>query len=121
MLAPSAKQAISSWRERKDIILLDDDSNTATSGGILDGLATKFEREGFSGRIWFFEGGYSAIESASMSTKTGLDIEGPKYHADQTPGNDHQLITGQLGQLPFMQGMNLTKWEALMQNLRVPP
>ena len=61
MLGQADQASVSRWREKKDIILLDADSTFVSANSTLKGLASKFEREEFAGRLWFLKGGHSAV------------------------------------------------------------
>jgi rhodanese-related sulfurtransferase len=60
MVSPSARAAISRWQEMRHIVLIDTDS--VSTGGVLDGLAGKFERENFQGTVWYVRGGHTALD-----------------------------------------------------------
>ncbi|WVQ73920.1 hypothetical protein IAR50_003501 [Cryptococcus sp. DSM 104548] len=67
MLSPESSRDISHWREKSDIVLLDADSSGVTEGGVLDGLASKFTREGYSKGLWVVKGGHAAIKSSGAA------------------------------------------------------
>jgi hypothetical protein len=103
------KSAIASYRTKSDVIIVDTDSASLADNNILQGLGGKFEREGFSGNLWFVKGGYEAIakvESIALvaddgETTMALDSGSePSTSSSAKPG----LITGGLGKLAFLQG-----------------
>ena len=103
MLPSPSSEEVSKWRDRTDIVLIDIDSTAAPQGGVLDGLAGKFDREDFSGHLWFVRGGYKAVQSIDgmgISTKYGNEDE-----AAQTPTDPGRLMAGRLGKLAFLPGV----------------
>jgi hypothetical protein len=66
MLASPSKEEVARWREKSDIVLIDADSGSAPDGSVIQGLAGKFEREDFSGHVWFVRGGHAAAEAAGL-------------------------------------------------------
>ncbi|WVQ99484.1 hypothetical protein IAU59_006619 [Kwoniella sp. CBS 9459] len=63
MLPSPSMEAVNEWRSKGDIVLVDADSGTVPDSSVLDGLASKFEREGFAGHLWFVKGGHAAVAS----------------------------------------------------------
>lgn len=62
MLDGPSRDAVGHWRDKADIVLIDQDSAVALGGGVLSGLTGKFEREGYAGKLWFVAGGHAAVE-----------------------------------------------------------
>lgn len=98
MLPPPSLDSVAKWREKSDIVLVDQDSGTAPEGSVLRGLASKFEREGFNGKLWFVKGGYTALRSSDC------ELEGDEGSPELTPADEKGLRAGRLGRLAFEQG-----------------
>ncbi|EIW70551.1 hypothetical protein M231_07763 [Tremella mesenterica] len=103
MLTPASVEAVSKWREKSDIILLDADSGNAPNGGVLDGLAAKFEREGFNGRLWFVKGGHNALISSALVNLVSDDDDDEGSGDDSTTLSASGLMAGRLGSMAFRQ------------------
>lgn len=97
MLSPSSQDAVSQWREKSDIILLDAESSSAPPASTLDGLANKFVSEGFTGNLWFVRGGHNAAKAANVRL-----VEGGS--ADDESASSAGLMVGRLDKFAFMQG-----------------
>ncbi|KIR59658.1 protein-tyrosine-phosphatase [Cryptococcus bacillisporus CA1873] len=78
MLSPHSMQEVSKWQEKSDIVLVDADSGSVPDGGVLDGLAGKFGREGYSGRLWFVKGGHAAMKLSGVLALVSDDDEEPQ-------------------------------------------
>lgn len=69
MLPPHSAQAVSTWRDMSDVVIVDQDSTAAASGSIIAGMANKFrtaqsaEQGAWQGKIWFLRGGMSACRN----------------------------------------------------------
>lgn len=61
MLAPPSQEAVNKWQETQNVVLVDADSLSAGEGSIMEGLAGKFEREGYKGTVWYVRGGQAAL------------------------------------------------------------
>jgi hypothetical protein len=105
-------EAVGNWREKSDIVLVDSDSGSVPEGSVLEGLAGKFEREGFSGHLWFVRGGHNAALAAgvemmsdelshSSEEAAALVSEDRELPASSPSGN---LMAGRLSRLAFQQG-----------------
>lgn len=102
MLNPSSKKAVSEWNEKKDIVILDSDSGSAPEGSVIDGLAGKFDREGFNGQMWYVRGGHDAIQNTPGLPLIADDgSEAPQV--DSTEAQFPGLMAGRLGTLAFLQ------------------
>lgn len=62
MLDGTSRDAVDHWRDKADIVLIDQDSTVAIEGCVLSCLTGKFEREGYTGKLWFVVGGQAAVE-----------------------------------------------------------
>lgn len=97
MLSPSSQDAVSQWREKSDIILLDAESSSAPPASTLDGLANKFVSEGFAGNLWFVKGGHHAAKAANVRL-----VEGGS--AEEEGASSAGFMVGRLDKFAFMQG-----------------
>lgn len=102
MLNGESMQAVAQWRTKSDIILIDQDSQFVPSGHILDGLASKFFREGFTGRIWFVKGGHGAVRASGQGLIQSGDEEPstPQLPGYTGPGGAG-LMAGGMGRMAF--------------------
>ena len=99
MLSSPSREAVASWRDKRDIVMLDADSTRVLENSVMTGLARKFEREGFQGTMWFLQGGHAAL--------SGTDIDMVSEEAGSaTPEGDRGpgFMAGRLGSLAFQQG-----------------
>ncbi|OCF39291.1 hypothetical protein I317_06916 [Kwoniella heveanensis CBS 569] len=85
MLPSPSMEAVNDWRSKGDIVLLDADSGTVPDSSVLDGLASKFEREGFTGHIWFIKGGHAAVASQG---EIPLTAQGNEEEVGSEPGTN---------------------------------
>nr|XP_018262955.1 uncharacterized protein I303_04444 [Kwoniella dejecticola CBS 10117]OBR85113.1 hypothetical protein I303_04444 [Kwoniella dejecticola CBS 10117] len=99
MLQPKSSEAVLRWREKGDIVLLDADSGSVGQGSVLDGLSSKFEREGYAGHLWYVKGGHSALTQGDVQMTAQGDEERPVSGTTLNKG----LLAGQLGTLAFKQ------------------
>lgn len=114
-----SQDAVSAWRDTKDIILIDQDSTVVTDGSVLQGVASKFEREGYNGNVWFVHGGHTAIiASKNYEVVTGgpsvpdsatVPATGNNSTTSTIPPTPNQLSAvggglGRLSRLAFQQG-----------------
>jgi len=99
MLDPSGGEAVSSWRSKTDIVLIDADTSSLPGSGILEGLAGKFEREGYTGNLWFLRGGFGTVTAAGLTV-----VEDGENMEDVQPTANNGLKVGNLGKLAFQQG-----------------
>lgn len=108
MLSPSSRDAVQAWKDKSDIVLVDVDSTTAAQGTLLEGLASKFEREGFGGRVWFVKGGQNALEAdhqvdmVTSSPADGADESAPFGPGPTSPSGN--FSAGGLGSFAFTHG-----------------
>jgi len=102
MLHGDSVQAVSQWRSKTDIILIDQDSQHVPAGHILDGLAGKFAREGYSGHIWFVKGGHGAVRAAGIGMIQSGEEEPstPQIPGHTGPGGAG-LMAGGMGRMAF--------------------
>lgn len=102
MLGVSAQATVSNWKGKSNIVLVDQDSSSAPEGSVLQGVSSKFEKEGFSGNIWFVYGGQAAIEGNSSfkfeASDAGSDDTPPAVESTPVPG------LGRLSRLAFQYG-----------------
>ncbi|WVF71381.1 hypothetical protein IAT40_006185 [Kwoniella sp. CBS 6097] len=108
MLPSPSMEAVNGWRSKGDIVLIDADSGTVPDSSVLDGLASKFEREGYTGHIWFVKGGHAAVASQGEIplTAQGGEGEGPGATAGIGDGpasatTNKGLMAGRLATLAF--------------------
>lgn len=101
MLAAEPREAVSRWRDKSDIIFVDQDSTVALEGGVLLGVSSKFEREGFTGRLWYISGGQTALDCrediACVATNVSVETN------TSTPESSGSLGIGRLPRLAFQQ------------------
>ncbi|KAK4688084.1 tyrosine-protein phosphatase 2/3, partial [Tremellales sp. Uapishka_1] len=114
MLTPLSMEAVSNWKAMDDIVLVDQDSGSAGNGSVLKGLAGKFEREGFEGKLWFVKGGVSAIKrEGKCRLVADSDSDGENGDSqDPVSNNDKGVIGKGLGKLAFQKGMSLQLYVA---------
>ena len=121
MLAPASKRAVSEWNAKKDIVILDSDSGSAPEGSVIDGLAGKFDREGFNGQMWYVRGGHDAIQNTPGLPLVADDGSEP-VQVDNKDAPFPGLMAGRLGTLAFLQGKRLSLYvwtsQLTIQNLR---
>ncbi|WWD17075.1 hypothetical protein CI109_101512 [Kwoniella shandongensis] len=106
MLSPGSMEVVSRWKEKSDIVILDTDSNTVPEGSVLDGLAGKFDREGFTGHLWFVKGGVSALKKSGDAPFIAEDDEEDTPEATSAaaaPSSGKGLLAGRLGSWAFQQ------------------
>lgn len=103
MLSATSMEAVSHWRDTSDIVMVDQDSGAAPDGSVLDGLAGKFAREGYSGQLWFVKGGHRAIQTS------GTALLGGEADTTDEPGQTGSgLMAGGMGRLAFQQSTSCT-------------
>ncbi|KAK8864617.1 hypothetical protein IAR55_001867 [Kwoniella newhampshirensis] len=109
MLSPSSMQVVGHWKEMRDIVLLDADSVTVPTGSVLDGLAGKFDREGFAGHLWFVKGGTTALKNSGDAPFVTDDEDEEKASGSSqdevAPSPTKGLLAGRLGTRAFQQEM----------------
>jgi hypothetical protein len=84
-----------------DIVLVDQDSTAVPPGCVLEGVASKFEREGFAGKLWFVTGGYHSVAANECFQ---LVSGAPEVASDDQPPAGAVPRLGQLSRLAFQQG-----------------
>lgn len=108
MLASAQSQAaVSAWRDTADIVLIDQDSSVVTEGSVLQGVASKFEREGYNGNLWFVPGGHSAVISTKECEVVAGSVDSASESTVTTAPSTPRLSVGGLGRLSrlaFQQG-----------------
>ncbi|ORY26158.1 hypothetical protein BCR39DRAFT_542036 [Naematelia encephala] len=114
MLSPPASTEVGKWREKSDIVLIDGDAGSAPETGILHGLASKFQREEFSGKVWFLKGGQKAAEVSGLEMVSDLDVAAVEPEVQQNGG----LVGGRLTKLAFQSASTKHKRPT---GLQLPP
>lgn len=107
MLSPSSQTAISQWPKKTDIVIVDQDSNSMADSGLIQALATKFVNAGYSGKIWFVQGGHAAIASSAFSNLVSSDKHEQESDQPDSPSRGDTvppLGLGRLSRLAFTQG-----------------
>ncbi|BEI98530.1 hypothetical protein CcaverHIS631_0308290 [Cutaneotrichosporon cavernicola] len=99
MLSTKAREAVSRWRDKSDIVIVDQDSTVALEGGVLLGVSSKFEREGFTGRLWYVLGGQAALDHREDIKCVAASEENNMA----TPESSGSLGIGRLPILAFQQ------------------
>lgn len=103
MLGPAAREQVARWRQTKDIIIIDQDSTSSSESTVLQGLASKFEREDYAGNLWFINGGHSALE-----TDDTIELVIGESDTEGTPATGEEdsapLGIGRLSRMAFQQG-----------------
>ncbi|WWC89099.1 uncharacterized protein L201_004017 [Kwoniella dendrophila CBS 6074] len=102
MLPQHSTEAVRKWREKGDIVLVDADSGSVADGSVLDGLSSKFEREGYSGHLWFVKGGHIALTS-NADIRLVAENEADSQSNKSQSGDYNGLMAGTLGTLAFAQ------------------
>jgi len=98
MLSDESTKAVSDWRNKSDIVMIDQDSTYVPSGSVLEGLAGKFAREGYSGQIWFVKGGHGAVRASGA----GLIQSGEEQPSVPSKGpTGGGLMAGGMGRMAF--------------------
>ncbi|WWC94473.1 hypothetical protein V866_001319 [Kwoniella sp. B9012] len=109
MLPSDTTEAVLRWREKGDIVLIDADSGSVSDGSVLDGLSSKFEREGYTGHLWFVKGGHSALSSqrevrlVAQDDAAGAEGQGSSTASAADAAVNKGLMAGTLGTLAFRQ------------------
>ncbi|WVW84244.1 hypothetical protein I302_106274 [Kwoniella bestiolae CBS 10118] len=109
MLPPYTSEAVLGWREKADIVLVDGDSAAVSDGSVLDGLSSKFEREGYTGHMWFVKGGHAALTTHGEVRLVAQDeadeapAQGSSTIAATNAAVNKGLMAGTLGTLAFRQ------------------
>ncbi|WVO18343.1 hypothetical protein L204_106058 [Cryptococcus depauperatus] len=105
MLVPSSMRQVSEWRQKNDIVLIDADSGNVPVGGVLEGVAGKFLREGYEGNLWFVKGGHAAIKSnGTIPLVSDEDKEERQFQDGDTRTDSQQgLMGGRLASSAFSQ------------------
>lgn len=107
MLSPSSQATISQWPKKTDIVIVDQDSNSMADSNLIQALATKFVNAGYSGKIWFVQGGYAAIASSAFSNLVSSDKQEQESDQPDSPSRGDTvppLGLGRLSRLAFTQG-----------------
>lgn len=109
MLSPSSKDAVLEWPKKTDLVILDQDSHSVSDSNLIQSLATKFIKAGYSGKIWFVQGGHAAISGSQFSALTSSDKnehDGENVEVDSPSTEDKvpSLGLGRLSRLAFTQG-----------------
>ena len=78
--------------------MLDADSTKITPDSRMNGLAGKFEREGFQGRLWFLQGGHAVLRSSKIKLVT------EEENGEESNVESKGFMAGKLGSLAFQQG-----------------
>jgi hypothetical protein len=102
MLSATSMEAVSHWRDKQDIVMIDQDSSSVPDGSLLDGLAGKFAREGYSGHLWFVKGGHGAVRSSGANLVQS-DEQEPALPASKGPSGGG-LMAGGMARRAFQQG-----------------
>lgn len=102
MLSPQDTEAVSQWRDKSDIVLVDADTTSLNNSSILEGVAGKFEREGYSGNMWFVKGGTAAAAASHVPFVSDDDVVDSEAKKETRPPVG--LRIGSLGKLAFQQG-----------------
>ncbi|TYJ57758.1 hypothetical protein B9479_001612 [Cryptococcus floricola] len=102
MLSPESSRDVSHWREKSDIVLLDADSSSLPVGGVLDGLASKFTREGYTKGLWVVKGGHAAIKSSGATPLVSDERDEASRHQEGA-GPQRGSMAGGLTSAAFMQ------------------
>ncbi|WVR06810.1 hypothetical protein IAU60_003846 [Kwoniella sp. DSM 27419] len=126
MLPDKSVTAVNAWREKANVVLLDVDSATVSDGSVLDGLASKFEREGYTGQLWFVKGGQQAVEQYGE-----IELEGADGEEGQEAGGGTPTLTQNKGLMAGMLSSRAFQSESTNQQgsgrappptgLRIPP
>ena len=102
MLSAESLIAVSDWRNKSDIVLIDQESLSVPSGHVLDGLASKFAREGYNGNIWFVKGGHGAVRASGQRLIQSGEEEPPTPQIKGYTGpSGSGLMAGGMGRLAF--------------------
>jgi hypothetical protein len=104
MLSPPGQEAVGNWANMQNVVLIDGDSLSAGDGSILDGVARKFEKEGFGGTVWFVRGGQAALMGvpALKSKMVGNDMGGLDVPAQRQGSGSPGPMAFSLGGMSFL-------------------
>lgn len=102
-----------------DIIFVDSDSTVVPDGSVLQGLAAKFDREGYTGHLWFVRGGHAAIVSDGEITlvsedEAALADDGSRPHSVGFNHSGDVLDVAKLSKLAFQRGT--LRWSLLVHH-----
>jgi len=103
MLTPASRAVVGKWKNMTDIVLIDHDSGAAPEGSVLCGVANKFEREGFTGKLWFLHGGHLSIRNDTRFKFESSDTDQDQADQSPTPQSAGPSL-GRLSRLAFQQG-----------------
>lgn len=102
MLTVQGAEAVSHWKDKHDIVLVDADTSTLPSSGLLEGLAAKFFKEGYTNNVWFAKGGHAALEQSKIPLVSDEDQN--TDGASTSGSRGHNMMVGRLDKLAFQQG-----------------
>lgn len=121
MLSAQGAEAVSRWKDKSDIVLVDADTSSLPSSGLLEGLSAKFFKEGYTRNVWFVKGGHVALQQSNMPLVS--DEDQTSDDASTSGGKGHNMMVGRLDKLAFQQGMfpGAASCDVMLtiQNLRV--
>lgn len=102
MLSATSMEAVSHWREKSDIVMVDQDSGSVPDGSVMDGLASKFTREGYSGHLWFIKGGHRAVQTSGTEL-VGVHTANDDGSSVSPLVSNGGLMAGGMGRTAFQQ------------------
>lgn len=102
MLSVQGADAVSHWKDKNDIVLVDADTSALPSTGLLEGLAAKFFKEGYTNNVWFVKGGHAALEQSKVKLVSDEEQHSDDASTSGTAG--HSTMVGRLDKLAFLQG-----------------
>lgn len=106
MLSAASMEAVSHWPDKSDIVMVDQDSESVPDGSILNGLASKFTREGYNGHLWFVKGGLQAVQT-SGGPLVGQNAEnGDENQTSAGSMTNGGLMAGGMGRIAFQRSMS---------------
>lgn len=71
---PEERKQFSAWSKAKMIVVLDLDSVGLVEGNGIASLLAKFEQAGYTGKLGWVRGGYSAVKQEAKSVTGGRDL-----------------------------------------------
>jgi Rhodanese-like domain len=111
MPTPSDRERFLSWRGAESIVIYDAETPMLTQGCSILSLLRKFDNEGFTGSLYYIQGGFAAV---SRHQQDFIDSRPPPaLSLEDQPSASGTLQTRHLPASAFLQGKDLssTAWQ----------